>query len=469
MRLPTISQYIDSLLNPSGLFRSLGDFRVDTDARGNVRMMAGNNAVIFRVLFGEKPAMLKCYIRPGRFIEKVYGYAAELNEDFLCRTRLLPAEMLVFDHAGQGAWYDVVFSEWVEGSTLEREIARTATFGNTERLGRLASAFDAMACRLLDCEWAHGDVKPDNILVTPDDALVLIDYDAMFVPGLAGERAAEIGTHPYQHPLRDGNMFDRHIDDYSLAIISVSLHWLAEHPESFARWNNTENIILNPGEILAGRSPLYAEICDRWASEGRHALHRLVRALSSHTPRIGRLAQILADVRGAGAAEDMAPDDLESFCDGGLWGFRDARGRVAVEPKYDEVLEFSEGLAGVSLGGKWSFIDAAGRVVVPCNAWERIKSFSEGLAAVYARGVWGFIDRSGAIVVEPCYEVANSLREGAAAVKSGGRYGYIDRCGAWMIPPRYDYAESFREGVACVQKDKNVVKIDKTGKELAAI
>ena len=87
-----------------------------------------------------------------------------------------------------------------------------------------------MAVGLLDREYAHGDLKPENIIVTPDGDMRAIDWDAAFTPELAGNPAPETGTAAYQHPLRTNELFDKHIDDYSIAMLSTMLHAAASTP-----------------------------------------------------------------------------------------------------------------------------------------------------------------------------------------------------------------------------------------------
>ncbi|EAK1349894.1 WG repeat-containing protein, partial [Campylobacter coli] len=48
----------------------------------------------------------------------------------------------------------------------------------------------------------------------------------------------------------------------------------------------------------------------------------------------------------------------------GKWGFIDKSGKIVIEPKFDGVGNFSEGLAGVELNGKWGFIDKSGKIVI---------------------------------------------------------------------------------------------------------
>ncbi|HED6756268.1 TPA: WG repeat-containing protein, partial [Campylobacter coli] len=63
----------------------------------------------------------------------------------------------------------------------------------------------------------------------------------------------------------------------------------------------------------------------------------------------------------------------------GQWSFLDKNGEFAIEPKFDNLGVFSEGLAGVGLNGKYGFIDKNGEFVIKPKfdeAWD----FSEGLA-----------------------------------------------------------------------------------------
>ena len=49
--------------------------------------------------------------------------------------------------------------------------------------------------------FAHGDLKPDNILVKKDGTLVLVDYDGMYVPAMQGMKMQCLGTPNFRYPL----------------------------------------------------------------------------------------------------------------------------------------------------------------------------------------------------------------------------------------------------------------------------
>lgn len=242
---PTITDYIGTLENPGGVFRTLGEVCVERDIYGGVRLRAGNSAAVFRyVAPGGERRLLKCYIRPNRHLRAIYEYVERRRPALLPHVRLLREEMFVHTSGGE-RWVDVVEGEWVEGNTLAAVVARATRTGDRKRLGELAGAFDVLWSRLAEAEWAHGDLKPENIIVTPGGTLTPIDCDAMWIPSLKGEMAAELGTPPYRHPSRTASDFDKSIDDHPARLISTALCTLASHPELWPEYTTFEDFILD--------------------------------------------------------------------------------------------------------------------------------------------------------------------------------------------------------------------------------
>lgn len=65
------------------------------------------------------------------------------------------------------------------------------------------------------------------------------------------------------------------------------------------------------------------------------------------------------------------------------WGFVDRSGEMVIEPQFDMVFSFSEGLAPVQVDGKWGYIDRTGEFAVePRFESEFGFPFPEGLAAL---------------------------------------------------------------------------------------
>lgn len=141
----------------------------------------------------------------------------------------------------------------------------------------------------------------------------------------------------------------------------------------------------------------------------------------------------------------------------------------AIEPKYERVQSFSEGLAAVFANEHWGYVDTKGNVVIPLE-YDSVLPFREGLAAVASEGYWGFINKSGDVVIKPQYEMLDiqpddigGFSEGLAAVSINDRWGFIDKSGEIVIKPQYDYAFSFSEGLAAVSLDNNWGYINKQG------
>ena len=66
----------------------------------------------------------------------------------------------------------------------------------------------------------------------------------------------------------------------------------------------------------------------------------------------------------------------------GKYGYIDRTGKVVIEPQFEEVKEFSEGMAAVRIKDKWGYIDSTGKIAVEPK-FKVVREFSEGLATVY--------------------------------------------------------------------------------------
>ena len=53
----------------------------------------------------------------------------------------------------------------------------------------------------------------------------------MYVPAMKGQKARELGSPDFRHPLRTENDFDEHIDDFPLVSILLSLKAISLEPE----------------------------------------------------------------------------------------------------------------------------------------------------------------------------------------------------------------------------------------------
>lgn len=468
---PTAIRYAETILNPDGLFRSLSELSSDVPPD----FSSGAYGVVFRVTVGGKPCALKCFTRhqPGR--AEAYRRMAQTLEPFwqeetacLVPFRWLENEITVFGDDDSVSVHPVLQMEWVEGRSLTRALEETVAASDREALKRLAEAFDKMALWLLDRPFAHGDLKPDNIIVREDGRLTMIDYDGLYLPEMAGERARETGTEGFRHPDRSETEFGKQIDDFPIALISLALHALARWPELYGRFGGASALLFDPALLAQGSCPAYNSLKNTdMASDPLFAM------LGSGAERFDGLAEALT--RHLSAAEISSPvydyegepgrEGIRLVRRNGRYGFVTESGTVVAECIYDRAREFSEGAAAVCRDGRWGFIATDGGWLHEPE-YEECGDFSEGLAPVCIGGKWGYVDGMFRLLSRPRFDDAWPFSQGRGLVRKGNRYGYAGPDGRMAIPARYEFAQGFREGAACVTEGGLYGYIDRRGQYL---
>lgn len=146
--------------------------------------------MVVRAESGGRSYALKGYLRPRPQRADLYAALDRYPSSLRYPVRYLPGEIYLYV-TDRGAWYDLLAADWAEGHTLDYAIRRALHYRSSADLTALSRAFEAMAAELLAQPWAHGDLKPSNIMVTPSGTLRLIDYDGAFVPERAAETAAD--------------------------------------------------------------------------------------------------------------------------------------------------------------------------------------------------------------------------------------------------------------------------------------
>lgn len=149
-------------------------------------------------------------------------------------------------------------------------------------------------------------------------------------------------------------------------------------------------------------------------------------------------------------------------------GYIDNTGKFAINPQFQRALRFSEGLAAVIIEGKIGYIDKTGKIAINpqfSGSWNfELCTFSEGLARVQVGDKIGFVDQAGKIVINPQFENASPFFDGLAAASIGNKFGFIDKDGKININPQFDEAQPFINGLAAVRVGRQFGYIDKTGK-----
>ena len=255
MIYPLISEYVEAVRNAEDNFDKLRDLRPVTDGNGNPVMTGGGFAVVFKMRDekNDKLYAVKCFLKDQPNRAENYRMIAEelefVSSSFLTKFQYLDNELFVDAANADGEEFPVLLMDWVEGINLDQYIRQH--LHDSYQLHLLAYQFSRLALWLMPQPFAHGDLKPDNIMVREDGTLVLIDYDGMFVPAMKGQKAREMGSPDFRHPARTEETFNEHIDDFSLASILLSLRVIAEEPALLEKYGAADRLLFSEKDYRA--------------------------------------------------------------------------------------------------------------------------------------------------------------------------------------------------------------------------
>jgi uncharacterized protein YdeI (BOF family) len=170
---------------------------------------------------------------------------------------------------------------------------------------------------------------------------------------------------------------------------------------------------------------------------------------------------------GFGQSPRRPPSELFPILKGSRWGYIDNKGKVVIEPKFEEARQFVDGLAIVRQDGRFGFIDKSGQIAVtiPFGSVNSVREFSDGLALVSVSEVgYRYIDKKGQVTLEPKVDSAGDFSEGLARVAQYDKWGFMDKTGQIVIEPIFDRVEDYSGGLARVQLGSRWGYIDKAGK-----
>ena len=226
MQYPLISEYVKVIQDAGDNLEELAHLTPVLDDHGEPYRSSGAFAVVFKMQdkSSGKYYALKCFTEEQQGRAEAYRQIADeldlLDSPYITSVKYMEKELFVDSQCEENE-FPVLLMDWVDGETMEVYIA--ANYHNQSAMSMLCYRFGKMAAWLRTQSFAHGDIKPDNIIVRPDGSLALVDYDGMFVPAMKGCKSPTIGTKDFCHPLRTVDDFDETIDDFSLASIALSL------------------------------------------------------------------------------------------------------------------------------------------------------------------------------------------------------------------------------------------------------
>lgn len=201
--------------------------------------------------------------------------------------------------------------------------------------------------------------------------------------------------------------------------------------------------------------------------------------------------------------------DLFNIKLNGKYGCIDKEGKIAIEPKFDDIQCSEDELIPIEINEKWGFVNQSGEIILEPQFYLSptgySKYFSEGLAVVCMNRKCGYIDSSGNYVIEPKFDYAENFSDGLAIVQIGaydflgyrlrfpktvfinkqgeilfdkenftiehkftdglakvsvnGKFGFIDKSGKFVINPQDKNIGSFQQGLATISDKSGVLQL----------
>ncbi len=260
MQYPLISEYLAAIRDAHDNLDKLSHLVPVLDNYGEPYRSSGAFAVVFKMKDEQtgKCYALKCFTEEHEGRAEAYRQIAEelesVDSSYITSVKYIEKELFVDSNCDDDE-FPVLLMDWIEGETMETYIADH--YIDNYAMSMLCYRFCKMAAWLRSQPFAHGDIKPDNIMVRPDGTLTLVDYDGMFVPAMKGQTSPTIGTKDFSHPLRtiddfDETIddFDETIDDFALASMALSLKAISLNPSLLDEYGASDRLLFSAADYL---------------------------------------------------------------------------------------------------------------------------------------------------------------------------------------------------------------------------
>ena len=251
MQYPLISEYVRAIQDASSNLDKLAHLVPVLDDHSEPYRSSGAFAVVFKMKDEQtgKCYALKCFTEEQEGRAEAYRQIADelefVDSSYITSVKYLDKEIFV-DSSCEEDEFPVLLMDWIDGETMETYIAEN--YQDNYAMAMLCYRFCKMAAWLRSQPFAHGDIKPDNIMIRPDGNLTLVDYDGMFVPAMKGQKSPTIGTKDFSHPLRTVDDFDETIDDFALTSIALSLKVISMNSKLLDTYGASDRLLFSESD-----------------------------------------------------------------------------------------------------------------------------------------------------------------------------------------------------------------------------
>jgi hypothetical protein len=160
------------------------------------------------------------------------------------------------------------------------------------------------------------------------------------------------------------------------------------------------------------------------------------------------------------------------------WGLITKKGKVLLEPTYDELNNIYPGLFKTAIGTgypkQYGLIDTTGKVVLqPVYKYVQIESMKKMIHVTVAAekgDKQGYLALDGQVLFQPIYDEISDFTNGVARVRLNGKYGLIRENEKFVIQPIYDQLYVLRASqLVAVEVARKKGIVDRNGNKVIGI
>ena len=364
-------QYIEAIKMIPTSLTSIKDIEFVTCDDGQFHYFYSSSSTIFKVIYKGEYYSFKCL--PNDFNSHSLRYNALQKfiskEDikFIDNFYFLDNEISIIEK-GKIVKYPVLLSKWVNGKLLGDRLEELCRVNDTKSLRLLSREVNLLFSKLLSLDLVHGDLKFDNIVVSEENELFIIDWNGCYLPELKDVISSELGTSGFQHINRTISDYGVSTDDYSIALMVVILTALVEQPGLYFIFRSSDTLLFSSKNIFNRESRVYDELLEAWKYYPLR--YRLLLFLGGDRIDMPDLKKIITRLSGIDLYNPKKEDIIDFDEDNELtriidtksklYGFIDRDKRVVVDTMYGDATIFDGGMAGVKINSNWFFIDKNG-------------------------------------------------------------------------------------------------------------
>jgi hypothetical protein len=246
---PQIIEYNEAVQNPAQAFidPELKKGTVRENALGLPLVLSGGFALTYTVETPQRKCAVRCFHREIPSIEQKYAAISRTLRP------LANGYFVNFDFQKAGinvrnGKFPIVRMDWVDGDPLGVWLDKNYQDAGAIEVAR--TDFFAIACFLEQEGIAHGDIQNGNVMMSKG-RIRLIDYDGMFVPGMATGHGTETGHKHFQHPDRQASDFGPKMDRFSFIALDLSLQGVIADKSLYPKFREGgETIIFRANDFV---------------------------------------------------------------------------------------------------------------------------------------------------------------------------------------------------------------------------